>query len=397
MARIRKASRLLVISVGLIVLLSGNARGADQLYWTDASFWTINRANIDGSGVQVLVNTNAFPQSIAIDNSGGKMYWGEVLGALRRANLDGSGAQDLVLSIGPTGVALDSAGGKVYWTDPYVTGWIHRANLDGTQVENIVTFGSDREGLALDLINGKIYWTNRSWQSIERANLDGSGWEFLIPDGLADPRGIALDMRAGKMYWAELGSGSIRRANLDGSNVENLVTGLGQPLGFALDVQRAKMYWTDIGTHKIQRASLDGAAVEDLVVGLGIPAGIALDMAAGSTVVQIDVRPGDPTNSFNVTSAGVVPVAILSSATFNATQVDPASITLSGAAVKLVGKGANQACNAHDVNADGLLDLICQVETSDLTLEPGSSIAVLKAKTLSGEDIQGEDLIRIVP
>jgi hypothetical protein len=41
----------------------------------------------------------------------------------------------------------------------------------------------------------------------------------------------------------------------------------------------------------------------------------------------------------NLGSAGVIPVAILSSASFDATTVDPATISLAGASVKLVGNG----------------------------------------------------------
>jgi len=61
--------------------------------------------------------------------------------------------------------------------------------------------------------------------------------------------------------------------------------------------------------------------------------------------VAIDIKPGSDPNSINLSSAGVVPVAILSSATFDATQVDPASVTLAGARVKLIGKGDRYSCS----------------------------------------------------
>ena len=62
------------------------------------------------------------------------MYWTnwEDTGKIQRANLDGSGVEDLVtsgLDI-PRGIALDLAGGKMYWTD-WGTEKIQRANLDG--------------------------------------------------------------------------------------------------------------------------------------------------------------------------------------------------------------------------------------------------------------------------
>ena len=111
----------------------------------------------------------------------------------------------------------------------------------------------------------QMYWTDIDTDKIQRANLAGSNVEDLVT-GLSIPRGIALDLINSKMYWIDLGTGKIQRANLDGSNVEDLVTtGLSGPFGIALDLINSKMYWTDFGTEKIQRANLDGSNVEDLV------------------------------------------------------------------------------------------------------------------------------------
>ena len=48
------------------------------------------------------------------------MYWTDYSASkIQRANLDGSGVEDLVTSglSNPFGIALDVAGGKMYWTD----------------------------------------------------------------------------------------------------------------------------------------------------------------------------------------------------------------------------------------------------------------------------------------
>ena len=110
----------------------------------------------------------------------------------------------------------------------------------------------------------KMYWTDTGTDKIQRANLDGSNVEDILA-GLSIPQGIALDLANSKMYWTDAGNGRIQRANLDGSNVEDLVTGLSDPFGIALDVAKGKMYWTDQYIDKIQRADLDGSNVEDLV------------------------------------------------------------------------------------------------------------------------------------
>ena len=224
------------------------------------------------------------PVGIALDVATGKMYWTDVgTNKIQRANLDGSQVETLVSTglEGPVGIALDVATGKMYWTD-WSTARIQRANLDGSQVETLVSTGLESPvRIALDVAAGKMYWTHRDPVRIQRANLDGSQVETLV-DGLDGPDGIALDVAAGKMYWADAGTNKIQRANLDGSQVETLVsTGLEGPIGIALDVATGKMYWTDIDTDKIQRANLDGSQVETLVDGVDGPVGIALDVAAG--------------------------------------------------------------------------------------------------------------------
>lgn len=93
----------------------------------------------------------------------------------------------------------------------------------------------------------------------------------------------------------------------------------------------------------------------------------------------------------------VVPVAILSSPRFDATQVGPASVTLAGAKVSLIGKADKYACHSEDVNGDGLLDLVCKVVTAQFLIQTGDSVAVLEAETFNGEHIRGEDSIQIVP
>ena len=210
---------------------------------------------------------------------------------IQRANLDGSNVQDLITGLrAPSGIALDVAGGKMYWTDTG-TDKIQRANLDGSNVQDLVTTGLKYpDGIALDVAGGKMYWTDSGTDKIQRANLDGSNVQDLIT-GLRGPSGIALDVVGGKMYWTDRYEYTprIQRANLDGSNVEDLVTrtqGLRGPSGIALDVVGGKMYWTDRYEYasRIQRANLDGSNVEDLVTrtqGFSWPSGIALDVAGG--------------------------------------------------------------------------------------------------------------------
>jgi hypothetical protein len=113
--------------------------------------------------------------------------------------------------------------------------------------------------------------------------------------------------------------------------------------------------------------------------------------------VRIDIKPGSYPNSINLGSSGVIPVAIVSSNDFNAsTEVNPNSLSLAGAKVRVVGKTDKALCHEEDVNRDNLPDLVCEFE-NELQSQVGDSTAVLEGNTFSGVPIRGEDTIRIVP
>ena len=112
--------------------------------------------------------------------------------------------------------------------------------------------------------------------------------------------------------------------------------------------------------------------------------------------VKIDIKPGSFPNSINLGNGGTVPVAIFSTATFDATKVDPLTVTLAGASVQLKGKGTPMAA-FEDVDGDGLKDIVVHVSTDALELSESDTEAILQGKTLDGTPIRGTDSIRVVP
>jgi hypothetical protein len=114
------------------------------------------------------------------------------------------------------------------------------------------------------------------------------------------------------------------------------------------------------------------------------------------TPVSIDIKPGSFPNSINLGSNGVVSVAILGSATFDASQIDPLTVTMADAKVKLKGKGTPMA-SLQDVNGDGFLDLVVQVSTSTLVLTATDTEATVEGATVDGTSFRGKDSVRIVP
>jgi hypothetical protein len=125
----------------------------------------------------------------------------------------------------------------------------------------------------------------------------------------------------------------------------------------------------------------------------------AIDAFVGKLVTEIaseiDIKPGSDLNHINL-GPGVLPVAILSSNAFDATTVDPTTVILEGAGVRLRGQGQPMA-SVEDVNGDGLDDLVVHVEKAALELTSTDAIAELTARTFGGRVVFGFDSVSIVP
>lgn len=76
--------------------------------------------------------------------------------------------------------------------------------------------------------------------------------------------------------------------------------------------------------------------------------------------IQIDIKPGSSQNTLNLSSNGVIAVAILSTTNFDARHVLASSVLFAGASAFQSGQ--------EDVNGDGRLDLVLHFRTQDTTL-----------------------------
>lgn len=107
-------------------------------------------------------------------------------------------------------------------------------------------------------------------------------------------------------------------------------------------------------------------------------------------VVSIDIKPGDSPNVVYLNSNGKLPVAILSSATFDAAIVDPTTVRFGR-----TGTEASPVSHSfEDVNQDGRQDLVCQFNTPDAGLMCGDTVAWLRAATREGCPLKGQDTIQ---
>ncbi len=376
------AAAVLLLSLAPLFLVFAPA-SAENLYWTGTSSGT-HRANLDGSDVQQLVEREAW--ALAIDVPAGTMYWSELLG-LMRSNLDGTDIEMIQRSRGAyLDIALDVDAAKIYLAHPSDCtgcGSVRRMNLDTTGLEYLVG-RINPSAIAVDPGTDTLCWNGGG--QVLCSNLDATEEPVFVTD--ARVRGIALD-GAGKIYWIE--SDRIRRANVDGSNAEDLVTGLvGERGDIALDPRGGEMYWLAGGL--LQRANLDGSDIVELVTGLESAVSLALDLTPALLQLPIDIQRGGVSNSLNLLSRGVIPVAILGSEEFDVTRLDPETLGFGPAGAAPAHRGGGHFA---DVNGDGHLDFLSHYRVDETGLVPGDMEACVTGKTLDGAPFEGCDTVEV--
>lgn len=97
--------------------------------------------------------------------------------------------------------------------------------------------------------------------------------------------------------------------------------------------------------------------------------------------VVIDVKPGSSENPINVTSKGVIPVAIMGTKTFDPCTIDGETVRFGPAMAKAVHYALK------DVNKDGRIDMVLQFETQEAGIQAGDTSALLTGPSFFGSDV----------
>jgi hypothetical protein len=313
-----------------------NGIAVDQFGSAYVTGFSYTPSGFPGTTGSSIVSTNGAIQGT---NAGGQDAFVTKLNAAGTAlvystYLGSSGTGEL-----GNGIAVDQAG------NAYVTGYTASSGFPGTTGSSIVSTNGAFQGT----------YGGGAWDAfVTKLNAAGTALvssTYLGGSGIDVPSGIALD-QAGNAYVTGY----------------TYTTGLGFPGITASSIQSTNAGGGDGFVAKIQFV----------------------------TPVSIDIKPGSFPNSINLGSNGVVPVAILGSATFDASQVDPLTVTMADAKVKLKGKGTPMA-SLQDLNGDGFLDLVVQVSTSTLQLSAIATEAIVEGSTVGGMSFSGKDSVNIVP
>jgi hypothetical protein len=108
--------------------------------------------------------------------------------------------------------------------------------------------------------------------------------------------------------------------------------------------------------------------------------------------IIVDIKPGTNPNQISLSTFLPVPVAILSSASFDASTVDPSTVTFGRNGIE----ATPLTTSLTDVNKDGRKDLVCYFNGQDTGLLCGDTSASLRALTKSGCPLRGSDSIQTI-
>jgi hypothetical protein len=224
---------------------------------------SIERADLDGGNRRFIIPEGGTftPKQLHLEKKSGKLYWSDREGMrVMRANLDGSQVEILIQSgesegdrHDPSnwcvGITVDPIRGQMYWTqkgaDDSGHGRIFRASIDILRgqtptnrfdVELLFDGLPEPIDLELDLERRVLYWTDRGdpprGNTVSRTPIDGHLNQEIVLGHLMEGIGIALDVGGDRMFVTDL-AGSIYSAHLNGSEKRPIAMAQGNLSGIA--------------------------------------------------------------------------------------------------------------------------------------------------------------------
>ncbi|XP_071817967.1 low-density lipoprotein receptor-related protein 1-like isoform X2 [Apostichopus japonicus] len=206
----------------------------------------------------LTLGTMMNPIGVSYDSQERMVYWSDVVdGSINRAGLDGSNREKVIDkdALIADGFTLDPIGRLLFWTDKSNRS-ISVSTLSGSRQTTLISDGLENpRAIALHTEAGYMYWTD--WGSvakIERSFMDGSGRETLFNTGLAWPNGLTIDKPGRKLYWGEAQLDRIECSDLDGRNRQLLIDFSISVHPYGIGIFGQYIFWADWAEASLMRA-----------------------------------------------------------------------------------------------------------------------------------------------
>jgi PKD repeat protein len=252
----------------------------NELYFIEYNSDLIRKLSlIPGSNVETVANMSGKGgHGMTYDPINNKIYFCDFEntnnGKILRMNLDGTNIEEVLTGLGsPYGVAINHAEGKMYIADGAN---VSRANLDGSGFEKqfVNISGGAMRAIGFSTKTNLIYFYEVNDEYMYVAKPDGTGVEQLIEGAYG--YGLYIDDVNEKIYYDDRNNAGLMRANLDGTNPVKIASFSGNRggSGMAVDHDENKIYWSETNLGNIKRANLDGTEPETVRSGLSNPRGM---------------------------------------------------------------------------------------------------------------------------
>jgi YVTN family beta-propeller protein len=399
------------ISVGNNPMAVAVSEIKKRVYVTNYSDLTISVIDTDAQMEIDTIPVDNPPNWIAINPTGTRLYvvYNKISGASLAVIDTANNTTIKKIDVGgwPMAVDFNYAGTRAYAVNRFEEagqfGTVRVIDTaTDTQIDSITIPGWDAFNISINRAGTKAYvitGTDGKLHTIDLTNNSVINPLHVgnIPWGLAiNSTGslvYAVDRR--KDFTSPIMNGNVVVVDTASNTIIHVIE-VGQiPFGIALSPDDSKAYIANTWDDNV--SVLDTASntiVSTIPVG-GHPWAFGRFIDTTSRIkVAIDIKPGVYPNTIQLGAKGTVPVAILTTADFDASTVDPATVTFADASPikrKMVDK-----VDMVDVDYDGDVDMLLSFNTQDLNLDIYSTEATLTGETNVGEQIEGTDSVSIV-